>query len=349
MSLFAFPAAGAARSSPDTAFLPELELLLASPRGFCAGVRRAIDAVEDALRTYGAPVYVRRPIVHNLAVVRSLEAEGAIFVEELDQVPSGSVVILSAHGVAPAVREEASARRLIVHDAVCPLVAKVNREVERHYADGRHVVLIGHDGHPEVEGTLGRLPAGAATLVRTLEEIDALTLPREHPVAYAVQTTFALSDAAEIVQRLAARFSDVAGPRTTDICYATSNRQTAAEIIAIQVEALIVIGESFSSNANRLAEVGRQLCKSVQLVAEPNAIDWDKIPAGGTIGVTAAASTPEESVNAVLEKLGTRYRLHIREIAVAEETQTFKPVEISRGRLPAPSAEARRPLQPPSE
>lgn len=308
--------------------LPEIELLLAAPRGFCAGVRRAIDAVSDALALHGAPVYVRRPIVHNLAVVKSLEAQGAVFVDELDQVPHGGVVILSAHGVAPAVAEDAKTRGLIAYDAVCPLVAKVHREVERHHKDGRHVLLIGHKGHPEIEGTLGHLPPGGATLIREAADVDELELSHGEPAAYAVQTTFSVEDSASIISRLSSRFVDLAEPPASDICYATSNRQAAVRAIAAKADAVIVVGESFSSNAKRLAEVAGQLCGSVQLVAYADAVEWDRLPSSGTIGVTAAASTPEKSVTALLDALASRYRLCIRELAAAKESMAFKRVRI---------------------
>ncbi len=309
--------------------LPRIRLLLAAPRGFCAGVRRAIDAVRDALERHGAPVYVRRPIVHNLAVVRSLEAEGAVFVQELDEVPEGGVVVLSAHGVAPAVAAEAAARRLIAYDAVCPLVAKVHREVERHHRNGRHVVLIGHPDHPEIVGTLGHLPDGAATLVQTVEEIAALPLPDKARIGVAVQTTYSVDEAAALFEALDARFTDLAVPSSSDICYATTNRQAAVREIAPGVAAMIVVGEHFSSNACRLAEVASSAgCLSVQLVAAPEDLDWTLLPRGGAIGITAAASTPEESVSAILEALGTRYSIEIEEMQAAEETRVFRRVAI---------------------
>jgi len=305
-----------------------VELLLASPRGFCAGVHRAIDAVREAILVHGAPVYVRRPIVHNLAVVRRLEGEGAVFVEELIDVPRGCVVILSAHGVSPVIRDEAETRGLIVYDAVCPLVAKVHREVERHHRNGRHVFLIGHDGHPEIEGTLGHLPADAATLIQSVAAVDAVGLDPDEPVAFAVQTTFSVDDSAAIIARLSERFADLVGPGTSDICYATTNRQSATRAIAAQALAVIVVGERFSSNANRLAEVAGLLCPMVQLVAQKDEIDWNKLPAGGPIGLTSAASTPEESVEGVLDALSGRYRLRIREVVAMEENTSFKRVEI---------------------
>jgi 4-hydroxy-3-methylbut-2-enyl diphosphate reductase len=310
--------------------LPRLHVLMAAPRGFCAGVRRAIQAVRDAIRVHGAPVYVRRPIVHNLEVVRTLETEGAIFVEELDEVPRGAVVILSAHGVAPAVAAEAKRRGHIVHDAVCPLVAKVHREVERHHRSGRHVIVVGHEGHPEIVGTLGHLPAGAASLIRTAADAAALGLGRDAPVGVAVQTTYSVDDAAEILGALAARFSDLALPPGGDICYATTNRQAAVRAIAPRSDAMIVAGERFSSNACRLAELALGAgCAKVQLVADAENLDWAMLPPGGTIGITAAASTPERSVESILRALGGRYRMTIEEVEAAVETTVFRPVAIA--------------------
>jgi 4-hydroxy-3-methylbut-2-enyl diphosphate reductase len=301
-----------------------LTVLLASPRGFCAGVVRAIDAVRDALRVYGPPVYVRRPIVHNLEVVRMLEAEGAIFVEELDDVPNGAVVLFSAHGVAPAVAAEARRRGLIAYDAVCPLVAKVHREVERHYRNGRRVVLVGHEGHPEIAGTLGHLPRAGAFVINDPSQIPALPLRREEPVAYAVQTTYSVDDAALIVTALAAHFSDLVGPSSSDICYATSNRQAAVRSMAAQADTVIIVGECFSSNARRLAEVAAEYCPQVQLAASSDDINWRLIPPDGTLGISSAASTPERSVEDVIDALRQRYHLDIQDLAGPVEDTVFK-------------------------
>lgn len=309
-------------------FRPELELLLASPRGFCAGVRRAIDAVRDALAVHGAPVYVRRPIVHNLAVVRELEAQGAIFVEELAQVPAGAVVILSAHGVPRTVHDEARKRGLHAYDAVCPLVAKVHRQVERYHRDGRQIILVGHDGHPEVEGTMGRLPRGRTHVVRSAEEVAALSLDDDAPSAVAVQTTYSVEEADEIVNALRTRFTDLVEPPTSDICYATTNRQRAVRLIADRATAVIVVGESFSSNARRLAEVASLRCGSVQLVPDASGLDWSRLPQAGAVGITAAASTPESSVEGVIEALAGRYRLRVEKVGGAEESTEFKRVAI---------------------
>jgi 4-hydroxy-3-methylbut-2-enyl diphosphate reductase len=308
-------------AAPDK---PEIEVLLAVPRGFCAGVTRAIDAVRDALAVHGAPVYVRRPIVHNLDVVRALEAEGAIFVQELDEVPVGAVVLFSAHGVAPAITEDARERRLTAFDAVCPLVDKVHREVRRHHRDGRQIVLIGHPGHPEIEGTAGHVPEGALWVVSSVGDVEHLTLRRDAPTAYAVQTTYSVDDAAAIVEALRQRFSDLAGPSSSDICYATTNRQLAVREIAANADAVIVVGEQFSSNACRLAEVAATLCAEVQLVASPDQLEWSRMPQSGRIGITAAASTPESAVEAVLAALARRYRTRVEEFGSRRETTVFK-------------------------
>lgn len=308
---------------------PVAKVLLAAPRGFCAGVRRAIDTVVDALAAHGAPVYVRRAIVHNLAVVRDLERLGAVFVEEIEEVPPGAVIVLSAHGVAPAVAAAAGRRGAVVYDAVCPLVAKVHREVEQHHRAGRHVVLIGHDGHPEIVGTLGRIPADSATLVRTAAEVAALPLEPGAPLAFAVQTTFSVEDAAHVVQALEARFTDLAAPPASDICYATHNRQTAVREIAERADAVVVVGAGFSSNATRLGEVARERCPAVQLVADGAGLDWTMLPAdGGVIGLTAAASTPETSVRDVVRALRRRYRVTLSEHRSTTETRRFRKVKV---------------------
>ncbi|MEO6151679.1 MAG: 4-hydroxy-3-methylbut-2-enyl diphosphate reductase [Croceibacterium sp.] len=316
---------------------PDVEVLMAAPRGFCAGVRRAIGAVRDALAVHGAPVYVRHAIVHNYSVVRMLEGEGAVFVEQVDEVPAGGVIILSAHGVVPAVARDARRRGLTVYDAVCPLVAKVHREVERHHRSGRHVVIVGHRGHPEIDGTLGRLPPSAASLVRSAHEVAALRLGPGDPIAYAVQTTFSVGEAAEVVAALERRFHDLVAPPASDICYATTNRQAAVSNLAAHADAVIVVGERISSNANRLVEVAAGLCSNVQLVATADALDWSVLPAGGgSFAITAAASTPESSVDAILVELAARYTVHVSEWGSVEETQRFKPVAVpSRRRLDA--------------
>jgi 4-hydroxy-3-methylbut-2-enyl diphosphate reductase len=313
----------------DYPYKPERRVLLAAPRGFCAGVRRAIDAVRDAIRYHGAPVYVRRAIVHNLDVVRSLEAEGAIFVQELDEVPEGAVVIFSAHGVAPEIADDAKLRRLKSFDAVCPLVSKVHREVERHQRAGRTVILVGHVGHPEIEGTLGHARGGEVFVVNSAEDVAALALHPDDPVAYAIQTTYSVEDAAAIIVALRRRFKDLAAPSSSDICYATTNRQAAVREVAAQADSVIVVGERFSSNANRLAEVAGQTCASVQLVAGPDDLNWSELSGAETIGVSAAASTPETAVEAVLGSLAGRYRLIIDEVEAIRETTVFKRLAVA--------------------
>ncbi|CAA9491563.1 MAG: 4-hydroxy-3-methylbut-2-enyl diphosphate reductase [uncultured Sphingomonas sp.] len=306
-----------------------IDVVLAAPRGFCAGVRRAIDAVRDALAVHGAPIFVRRAIVHNLEVVRDLEADGAIFVEELDEVPPGGVVIFSAHGIAPAIAREARARGLVAYDAVCPLVSKVHREVERHQRDGRSIVMIGHAGHPEIAGTIGHVRAGTAFVVNSAAELADLPIPADAPAAYAIQTTFAVDEAESIVAALRARFANLIGPSSSDICYATTNRQTAVRALAAQVDAVIVAGESFSSNAARLAEVAAAACGSVQLIANADQIDWGKLSGASSIGITAAASTPECAVQAIVSALGRRYRLRVSEYEAMRETTVFKRLAIA--------------------
>lgn len=310
--------------------LHPLRLLLAAPRGFCAGVRRGIETVEEALRRYGAPVYVRRPIVHNLAVVRALEAQGAVFVQELDEVPDGAVVIMSAHGIPRRIADEADRRALTWYDAVCPLVAKVHREVIRHHQAGRHVILIGHQGHPEIAGTLGQLPGGAASVVQDAEGVAALDLAPDRAVAYAVQTTYSVEESQSVIAAVLDRFADVAAPASSDICYATTNRQAAIRAIAAEADAVIVAGERFSSNACRLAEVARAAgCPHVQLVADAEDLDLDALDGAATVGISAAASTPEESVEAIIAALAGRFELAIEERHQLTESMVFKPVRFS--------------------
>lgn len=313
----------------DRPLLPPLRVLLAAPRGFCAGVRRAIAAVEEALIRYGAPVYVRRPIVHNLTVVRDLEAKGAIFVEELDAVPDGAIVIMSAHGIPRRVADEADGRALTWFDAVCPLVAKVHREVIRHHADGRHVILIGQEGHPEIAGTLGQLPAGAMTVVRTADEVRNLDILDTLPVAYAVQTTYSVDEASEIVAVVIDRITDVAAPSTSDICYATTNRQAAIRALAAEADAIIVAGEYFSSNACRLAEVAHAAgCSRVQLLAQADKLDLKPLIGARTVAISAGASTPEETVSEIVAALRRHFDMDIEEVEQVPEVTAFKPLRI---------------------
>jgi 4-hydroxy-3-methylbut-2-enyl diphosphate reductase len=309
--------------------LPPLEVLLAGPRGFCAGVDRAIRVVEEALRHYGAPVYVRHEIVHNRTVVEQLETQGAVFVDELDQVPDDAPVVFSAHGVPKSVPAEAARRKLVYLDATCPLVSKVHREAERHYAGGgpesRHILMIGHAGHPEVEGTMGQLPPGAMTLVQTAGEARAVAPPDAARLAFITQTTLSVDDTAEIVAILRARFPAIEGPKREDICYATTNRQAAVKAIAPDCDLVIVIGSPNSSNSQRLREVAER-AGAARAVLMPTAdlLDWSMLAGVRRLGITAGASAPESLVEDLLVRLRSRYRLAIEERRVTEEAVTFK-------------------------
>ena len=303
-----------------------LKVVLAAPRGFCAGVDRAIKIVEKAIEKHGAPVYVRHEIVHNKFVVDSLKAKGAIFVEELDQIPAGSQapVIFSAHGVAKSVVGDADARQFYYLDATCPLVSKVHREVERHGKDGRHVILIGHKNHPEVIGTMGQLPDGAVTLVETVADVMALPFSNE-PLAYATQTTLSVDETAEIIEALAAKYPAIAGPLKQDICFATTNRQTAVKELAKHVDAIIVLGAPNSSNSNRLAECARQqgLDKALRVARAPD-LDIGWLDGVSALGVTAGASVPEVLVEELLAKLAESREISVETLDVVEEKVEFK-------------------------
>ena len=300
---------------------PGLEVFLCSPRGFCAGVSRAIDTVEAALRIYGAPVYVRHNIVHNRHVVQGLRARGAVFVKELSEVPdSRAPVIFSAHGVAVAVETEASRRGLFVIDAACPLVKKVHREAEAYHARGYEIVLIGHRGHPEVAGILGQLPPGTATLIDDVPAARSFAPRDERRLAYVTQTTLSVDDAAEIVGVLQQRFPAIAGPRKSDICYATTNRQSAVKAIAPLVDAFIVIGSPSSSNSQRLREVAvREGCAGTMLLEDASQLDWDLLAGAGRLGVTAGASAPESLVEELLDALAGRFDLSVETVTTASE------------------------------
>src|ERR1044071_9842609 len=282
---------------------PLMKVLLCSPRGFCAGVVRAIDSVEQALKRYGAPVYVRHEIVHNRYVVESLKAKGAVFVEELDEIPDTKApVIFSAHGVPKVIPAESQRRNFFHLDATCPLVTKVHREAEIHHKRGRNILLIGHAGHPEVVGTLGQLPEGAITLVQTVEEAAALQPKDPNNLAYVTQTTLSLDDTAEIVTTLKRRFPNIIAPHKEDICYATTNRQEAVKRVAPQVDALVVVGAPNSSTSRRLQEVAERAgCRYAVLVQRASDIDWSKFDGIKTLGVTAGASAPEILVEEILE------------------------------------------------
>jgi 4-hydroxy-3-methylbut-2-en-1-yl diphosphate reductase len=304
---------------------PKLTVLLASPRGFCAGVDRAIQIVEQALRLYGAPVYVRHEIVHNRTVVADLEAKGAVFVEELDQVPPDATVIFSAHGVPKSVPEEARRRKLFYLDATCPLVSKIHREAERHAKAGRHMLLIGHAGHPEVIGTMGQLPAGVITLIETREDAERVQPPSPDRLGYITQTTLSLDDTAEIIAVLRRRFPAIEGPRRDDICYATTNRQQAVKTLAPRADLVFVLGAPNSSNSVRLVEVAENAgCRKARLVQGAADIDWSEIGAGGAIGLTAGASAPEHLVEEVIAAARDRFEVTVEEVPVAVENVHFK-------------------------
>ncbi len=303
---------------------PPLTVLLATPRGFCAGVDRAIQIVERAIAKYGAPVYVRHEIVHNRHVVERLKALGAVFVEELDECPADRPVVFSAHGVPKAVPAEAKARKMLYLDATCPLVSKVHVEAGRHFDAGREIVLIGHAGHPEVVGTMGQLPEGAVALVETVE--DARTFePRDAAnVAFVTQTTLSVDDTAEIVAALRARFPQIAAPHKEDICYATTNRQEAVKSVAARSQVLLVLGSANSSNSVRLAEVGRRAGARAYLIDDADGLDLTWIEGVSVVGVTAGASAPEVLVQGVIDRLGESFQVSVEEIDAERETVSFK-------------------------
>ncbi|GGD10522.1 4-hydroxy-3-methylbut-2-enyl diphosphate reductase [Aquisalinus flavus] len=304
-----------------------LKVLLAAPRGFCAGVDRAIEIVEKALEKYGAPVYVRHEIVHNETVVSRLRDMGAVFVEELDEAPDDRPIIFSAHGVPKSVPSEAQRRNMIWLDATCPLVSKVHIETERHHSQGLEVLLIGHAGHPEVVGTLGQLPEGAITLIETEEDAETF-VPRDATrLAYATQTTLSVDDTASIVAILKRRFPDIRLPHKDDICYATTNRQDAVKAIAEKSDALIVVGSQTSSNSKRLVEVGeRHGCRFSVLTDSAEHLDWEALAAAQpeTVGLTAGASAPESLVQGIVTALRERYDVTVEEVTTARENVTFK-------------------------
>jgi 4-hydroxy-3-methylbut-2-enyl diphosphate reductase len=304
---------------------PALKVLLCSPRGFCAGVVRAIESVERALALYGPPVYVRHEIVHNRYVVDSLRAKGAIFVEELDEVPdNGTPVIFSAHGVPRAVPDEAQRRNLFALDATCPLVTKVHREAEIHFRRGREIVLIGHAGHPEVIGTMGQLPAGAVRLVETLADAATFAPKDESKLAYVTQTTLSVHDTAAIVELLKLRFPQIVGPYKEDICYATTNRQEVVKRVAPVVDAMIVVGSPNSSNSQRLKEVAERAgCPRAMLVQRAADIDWNRFSEVTCLGITAGASAPEILVEEIIDAFALRYTVNVETVSAAEEGVFF--------------------------
>ena len=304
--------------------LRPLRLLLAAPRGFCAGVDRAIEIVELALQRYGAPVFVRHEIVHNRFVVDSLKAKGAVFVEELDEVPDGAPVVFSAHGVPKSVPEAATTRGLDWLDATCPLVSKVHRQAERQIEAGRHIVFIGHKGHPEVIGTLGQVPAGTITLVETVADVAALQFARDAPLAFLTQTTLSIDDTAEIVTALRARVPQIVGPKTEDICYATSNRQAAVKVIAPDCQLVLVIGAPNSSNSVRLVEVAERCGAQARLVQRGDEIHADWLDGVEVLGLTAGASAPEALIQEVIARIGQFRAVSVEQVITAEEKVVFK-------------------------
>jgi 4-hydroxy-3-methylbut-2-enyl diphosphate reductase len=304
--------------------MTDLELFLAAPRGSCAGVDRAVETVERALELQGAPVYVRKQIVHNIHVVRDLETRGAIFVDDVSEIPEGATVVFSAHGVAPTVHADAQVRGLDVVDATCPLVTKVHREAEVHHKRGRLVILIGHEGHPEVIGTMGQLPDGAVLLVETPDDVAKLQVPADRELAFATQTTLSVDDTVEMVEALKARFPAIHGPHKEDICYATTNRQEAVKAVAPKVEAMLVVGSPNSSNSQRLREVAEtEGCRVARLILRADEIPWHDLQGISRIGLTAGASAPEILIDEIVEALRARFDLTIETVTIADETMFF--------------------------
>ncbi|MCC7305759.1 MAG: 4-hydroxy-3-methylbut-2-enyl diphosphate reductase [Alphaproteobacteria bacterium] len=303
-----------------------LTIYLASPRGFCAGVDRAIQIVETALEKYGAPVYVRHEIVHNKYVVDSLKAKGAVFVEELEEIPDdGQPVVFSAHGVPKSVPAEAQQRKMFYIDATCPLVSKVHHEAQRYFREGKQIILIGHAGHPEVVGTMGQLPEGIVLLVETVKDVETLKVKDESNLSYCTQTTLSVDDTAEIVEALKKKFPHIAGAKKEDICYATTNRQAAVKAIAPKSEALIVIGSPSSSNSNRLVEVAAlHGCPNARLVERAGEIDWEWLKKVSSLGLSAGASAPEILVDEVIAACRERFDVSIEEISITQENVFFK-------------------------
>jgi 4-hydroxy-3-methylbut-2-enyl diphosphate reductase len=301
-----------------------LRILLANPRGFCAGVDRAIKIVELAIKKFGAPVYVRHEIVHNRYVVEGLEAQGAVFVDELSEVPDDVPVVFSAHGVPKSVPAEAEKRKMIYVDATCPLVSKVHREVERHQSHGRHILMIGHAGHPEVVGTMGQVPEGSMTLIETVEDVEKVNPADPAELSFVTQTTLSVDDTIEIVAALERRFPGLTKPKKEDICYATTNRQVAVKEVAAQADRVIVIGSPNSSNSRRLVEVAEKAGCSARLVLRADDLDWEWLAGATAVGISAGASTPEILVEEVITALKERYDACVELVTTAEEDVTFK-------------------------
>jgi 4-hydroxy-3-methylbut-2-enyl diphosphate reductase len=312
------------QTAPATDAKLPLAVLIAAPRGFCAGVDRAIEIVERALERYGAPVYVRHEIVHNRYVVDGLKAKGAIFVEELDQVPEGVPVVFSAHGVPKTVPAEAERRGLEYLDATCPLVSKVHRQAERQIEAGRHIVFVGHKGHPEVIGTFGQVPEGGMTLVETVADVERLEFAPCTPLAFLTQTTLSVDDTAQVIAALKTRYPEIVGPKAEDICYATSNRQAAVKQIAGECDLVLVIGAPNSSNSLRLVEVAERCGTPARLIQRASDIDPAWLEGVATVGLTAGASAPETLVREVVERLGECRAVEEHTLAGIEERMVFK-------------------------
>jgi 4-hydroxy-3-methylbut-2-enyl diphosphate reductase len=313
---------------------PNLDLYLAAPRGFCAGVDRAIKIVEMALEKWGAPVFVRHEIVHNKYVVDELRSKGAIFVETLEECPSDRPVIFSAHGVPKSVPAAANARKMLFVDATCPLVSKVHIEAERHHSNGLQMIMIGHKGHPETIGTMGQLPKGEVLLVETPEDVSKIIPRNEEKLAYITQTTLSVDDTIEIVKKLKDRFPKIIGPHKEDICYATTNRQEAVKAVSPKVDALLVIGAPNSSNSKRLVEVGKSSgCKYSQMVQRASDIDWRALEGVKSIGITAGASAPEILINEVILSISDRFNVNQKIIETALENVEFKVPRVLREAL----------------
>ena len=301
----------------------QIKVLLAQPRGFCAGVERAIEIVEQALALYGPPVYVRHEIVHNKHVVESLREKGAVFVEEVNEVPDGAVTIFSAHGVSEAVEKSAQKRDLPVIDATCPLVSKVHKEGQNHHTRNREVILIGHKGHPEVEGTMGRIPGGVHLISRP-EDVDRLVIQDPKKVAYVTQTTLSVDETRDVITSLKKRFPKIVGPDVKDICYATQNRQTAVRELADQVDLLLVVGAKNSSNSNRLREIGEEMGIPSYLIDDADSLKAEWLTDVKSVGVTAGASAPEQLVQGLVQRLGDFGTIDVQELKGVEENMHFK-------------------------
>ncbi|MEO1192614.1 MAG: 4-hydroxy-3-methylbut-2-enyl diphosphate reductase [Pseudomonadota bacterium] len=309
----------------ETSSRPALRVLLAGPRGFCAGVERAIEIVERTLEKYGAPVYVRHEIVHNRYVVENLQDKGAVFVEELDEVPEGVPVIFSAHGVPKSVPAEAERREMLYLDATCPLVSKVHREAERQHRLGNQIIMIGHQGHPEVIGTMGQLPKGSIILVETVEDVAKLQIEDPNRLGFITQTTLSVDDTADIVIALQERFPQIESPKKEDICYATTNRQEAVKAIADRSDAIVVVGAPNSSNSRRLVEVAeKEGCKRAVMVQRASELDLSLLEGVSTVGLTAGASAPEILVEEVISRLRDHFEVEIEEVVVRSESVVFK-------------------------